>query len=90
MPEEIRIPKQKRSIEKKEALKKAAVELFSTKGFHNTSSNEIAKKANVSIGTFYSYFVDKKSLYEELITDLYNESLQEITIMDVSGFTSPR
>ena len=34
MPEEIRIPKQKRSIEKKEALKKAAVELFSTKGFH--------------------------------------------------------
>ena len=40
--------------------------------------------------TFYSYFVDKKSLYEELITDLYNESLQEITIMDVSGFTSPR
>lgn len=90
MPEEIRIPKQKRSIEKKEALKKAAVELFSTKGFHNTSSNEIAKKANVSIGTFYSYFVDKKSLYEELITDLYNESLQEITIMDVSEITSPR
>ena len=37
MPEEIRIPKQKRSIEKKEALKKAAVELFSTKGFHNRS-----------------------------------------------------
>ena len=51
--------RRKRSIEKKEALKKAAVELFSTKGFHNTSSNEIAKKANVSIGTFYSYFVDK-------------------------------
>ena len=44
MPEEIRIPKQKRSIEKKEALKKAAVELFSTKGFHNTSSNEIGKQ----------------------------------------------
>ena len=66
MPEEIRIPKQKRSIEKKEALKKAAVELFSTKGFHNTSSNEIAKKANVSIGTFYSYFDDKKSLYEDV------------------------
>lgn len=45
MPEEIRIPKQKRSIEKKEALKKAAVELFSTKGFHNTSSNEDCKES---------------------------------------------
>lgn len=90
MPEEIRIPKQKRSIEKKEALKKAAIELFSTKGFHNTSSNEIAKKADVSIGTFYSYFTDKKSLYEELIADLYNDTLKEISITDLSQTNSPR
>lgn len=90
MSEVIRIPKQKRSIEKKEALKKAAVELFSEKGYHNTSSNEIAQRANVSIGTFYSYFTDKKSLYEELIMDLYQASLKEITEFDSSKSASPR
>lgn len=90
MPEEIRIPKQKRSIEKKEALKRAAIELFSTKGFHNTSSNEIAKRADVSIGTFYSYFTDKKALYEELIADLYNDSLNQISVTDFSKSVSPR
>lgn len=90
MPEEIRIPKQKRSIEKKKALKKAAMELFSTKGFHNTSSNEIAKNAGVSIGTFYSYFTDKKALYEELIADLYNTSLSEIPVTTISETATPR
>lgn len=52
MPEEIRIPKQKRSIEKKEALKKAAVELFSTKGFHNTSATRLQRKQMCRSGHF--------------------------------------
>lgn len=75
---EIRIPKQARSIEKKKQLKQAALILFSEKGFHNTSSNEIAKKAGLSIGTFYSYFTDKTALYEELVKDLYQDALAQI------------
>ncbi|MBP3233589.1 MAG: TetR/AcrR family transcriptional regulator [Eubacterium sp.] len=69
---EIRVPKQKRSIEKKQRIKDAAIKLMSEKGYHSTSSNEIAKEAGVSIGTFYSYYKDKKDLYKELVADIYN------------------
>ena len=67
-----RTPTQKRSIEKKQRIKDAAFELMAANGYHNTSSNEIAKKADVSIGTFYSYFKDKKELYKELVRDIYD------------------
>lgn len=75
---DIRVPKQQRSIEKKERIKRAAMKLMSEKGYHATSSNEIAKEADVSIGTFYSYFSDKKALYIELVADIYNIVLDPI------------
>ena len=72
-----RTPTQKRSIEKKQRIKDAAFELMAQNGYHNTSSNEIAKKADVSIGTFYSYFKDKKELYAELVGDIYDYVINE-------------
>ncbi|HOJ13921.1 MAG TPA: TetR/AcrR family transcriptional regulator [Deltaproteobacteria bacterium] len=41
----------------------AGLRLFGEKGLAGTSSNEIARRAGVSIGTFYSYFKDKRSLF---------------------------
>ena len=79
-PTETRIPKQKRSMEKKQRIKDAAVKLMSEKGYHSTSSNEIAKEADVSIGTFYSYFKDKKALYTELVADIYNTVLEPVDL----------
>lgn len=86
----VRTPKQQRSIEKKNAIKQAAVKLISEKGYHNTSSNEIAKVAGISIGTFYSYFSDKKALYEELVTDLYDGMLTGTPELEFSETTSVR
>ena len=80
---DIRIPKQQRSIEKKQRIKDAAIRLMSEKGYHHTSSNEIAKEADVSIGTFYSYFGDKKALYEELVADIYNIVLSPIDMQSL-------
>ncbi|MCR5104014.1 MAG: TetR/AcrR family transcriptional regulator [Eubacterium sp.] len=77
---EIRVPKQKRSIEKKQRIKDAAIKLMSEKGYHSTSSNEIAKEAEVSIGTFYSYYKDKKDLYKELVADIYNVVISPMNI----------
>ena len=75
---DIRVPKQQRSIEKKQRIKDTAVKLMSEKGYHSTSSNEIAKEADVSIGTFYSYFSDKKALYTELVADIYSVVLKAV------------
>lgn len=83
---EIRIPKQKRSIEKKQRIKDAALKLMSEKGYHSTSSNEIAKEAGVSIGTFYSYYKDKKDLYKDLVADIYSTILSPMN-MDINSDT---
>ena len=75
-----RVPTQKRSIEKKQRIKDAALKLMSEKGYFATSSNEIAREAGVSIGTFYSYFKDKKELYAELVDDIYTAVLTPINL----------
>lgn len=78
-----RVPTQKRSIEKKQRIKDAALKLMSEKGYFATSSNEIAREAGVSIGTFYSYFKDKKELYAELVDDIYTDVLTPINLNEL-------
>lgn len=46
-----------------------ALELFSAKGYHNVSMQEIAQKAEFSVGTLYSFFDNKETLYKALILD---------------------
>ena len=41
--------------------------LFARKGIHQTNSKEIAAEAGVSIGSFYSYFADKKNLLIDVL-----------------------
>ena len=67
----VRIPKQDRAVKAKQAILVAAMEFFSKKGFHKTNSKEIAAAAGVSIGTFYSYYPDKRELFKEAV-QLYN------------------
>lgn len=78
-----RVPTQKRSIGKKQRIKDAALKLMSEKGYFATSSNEIAREAGVSIGTFYSYFKDKKELYAELVDDIYTAVLTPINLNEL-------
>lgn len=44
----------------REKILDAALELFATQGFHNTSISQIAKKAGVAKGLIYNYFGDDK------------------------------
>lgn len=66
--ENIREPKQERSILKKEKIIDAGWKLITTNGYYNTNTSEIAKNANVSIGIVYQYFKDKHDI---LIAGLY-------------------
>ena len=65
----VRNPKQQRSIQTKQLIIKAAFQLYAQKGIHGTNSKEIAEKAGVSIGSFYSYFKNKKTLLLEILED---------------------
>jgi len=72
-------PKQKRSIATKNRIKSTAKKLFSEKGYYAVTSNSIAAKANVPIGSFYNYFGNKKTLLLELI-DEFNDLYHSDTI----------
>lgn len=74
--QEIREPKQKRSIEKKQSIIRASYKLFSDKGYYKTNTAEIAQEAGVSTGIVYSYFQDKKDILIEVIK-FYIASLSE-------------
>jgi len=78
MQPNIREPKQKRAIEKKESLINAAFQLFNEKGFYNTNSKEIAKKAGVSTGLFYNYFNDKSNIFLEILTRISEKKYIEL------------
>ncbi len=67
MVDNIRNPKQKRAIEKKEKIIKIGFDLICKNGYHNINTAEIAKEADVSTGIVYQYFKDK---YDILIEGL--------------------
>lgn len=53
----------------------SALKLFTTKGYFNTSIQDIRRDANISIGAVYHYFAGK----EELASALYDSLLEKIT-----------
>ena len=52
---------------KKQELTKIAYKLFLTKGYENTSIDEIIKEAGIAKGTYYYYFESKEETLEEVI-----------------------
>ncbi|PLV56069.1 TetR family transcriptional regulator [Thermotoga sp. SG1] len=48
---------------KKEAILKAAIEVFGKKGYERATTDEIAEKARVAKGLIFHYFRNKEGLY---------------------------
>lgn len=61
-----RVPQQTRSRQKRDALLAAAGDLFAQRGYAATTADDIAAAAGVSVGTFYSYFRNKRQLFMAL------------------------
>ncbi|MEI3614868.1 TetR/AcrR family transcriptional regulator [Pseudogracilibacillus sp. SO30301A] len=70
-----RIPKQDRSIQNRDKILNAGLKLFSEKGYYDTTTNEIAKVAGVSIGSLYSYFKDKDAIFLNILDNYHKRFL---------------
>src|SRR5580765_5212904 len=66
MPETRRSWK-RRSAERPVELREAALRRFAERGFNGTKIDDIARAANVTVGTVYRYFPDKQALLGALI-----------------------
>lgn len=61
-----RSPQQKRSLHKVELILEAAMLLLEGGGSKALTTNAVAERAGVSIGTLYQYFPNKEALLDEL------------------------
>jgi AcrR family transcriptional regulator len=61
-----RLPVQKRSVERFERLLDACAELLDEVGYAALTTKEVARRAEVPIGTLYQFFSDKEGLIRAL------------------------
>ena len=64
-------------MDKRQALKTAAYDVFSKKGYKETGISEIAKRAGVAVGSFYNYYDGKETIFldvVELVRQMFEQS----------------
>ncbi len=77
-----RKPATARGAKTRAKILRAAETVFAERGYEHGSIAEVAKEAQVALGTFYIYFPDKKSAFTELVDELGRKlraSLREAT-----------
>ena len=64
--------KEREHLRHKEEILEVALRLFSDRGFHNVSMQEIAEESEFSVGTLYKFFESKESLFSALMMSCAN------------------
>lgn len=78
MSDVIKTPVQQRSIDKKNRLLKAGLDLMRERGYYHVNAAEIAKEAGVSTGIFYRYFKNKLDLVLEIMNHIVDDSIKPL------------
>ncbi len=65
----VRTPQQARSKRTRNDILKAAVWCFEHRGYDETTTLAIARRAGIAVGTLYGYFPDKRSILLELLDE---------------------
>ena len=61
-----------------------ARDVFARKGYHQAKIDDIVAAAGVVRGTFYLYFQDKRSIFEELVNRFYRTIAMAVSRIDVA------
>jgi len=77
-----RQPRQARSQEKVNRILDVAEELFASQGYAATTTNAIAARAEVPIGSLYQFFPNKTAILQALALRYAEKLNQELAILD--------
>lgn len=81
------MPKPDVSDVRKPEILRAATKLFSEKGIHGASMNDISKAAGLSKATVYYYFDSKEALISALLSELFEKD--EPALEELRGSKAP-
>lgn len=85
----MRLSRRERELNlRKEIILEAAEGVFADKGYYDAAVEEIAARAEISIGTLYNLFTNKEGLFLTVIEQRVNHFLQEITQCAEAGRTA--
>lgn len=85
-----RKPQRVRGQRRVDAILTAAAQLFAVKGYESATTNAIAAKAKIPIGSVYQFFPNKESILRELVTR-HRADLQNLfqTLLTPESLTAP-
>ncbi|MFQ5416212.1 MAG: TetR/AcrR family transcriptional regulator [Myxococcota bacterium] len=74
----VRTPQQARSRRTRARILEAAVLVFEECGYEESTTAEIARRAQVAVGSVYGYFPDKRAILLEILQETFARSEMEI------------
>ena len=76
--------------ERRAQLLQAARQVFSTRGYHAATVDDITRAAGVAKGTFYLYFPEKGHIFYELIAGFFELLTRaSMSVSEVEGVSKP-
>ncbi|MBN2593400.1 MAG: TetR/AcrR family transcriptional regulator [Sedimentisphaerales bacterium] len=73
--------KEREKLRHKKEILSAALKLFSERGFHNVSMQQIAEASEFAVGSLYNFFASKEALFEELANNCGEEITSTLIII---------
>jgi AcrR family transcriptional regulator len=64
-----RAAQRQRREDRRDAIKRAAIDVFAELGYHSAKVSQIVERVGVAQGTFYLYYSSKQQLFGELLDD---------------------
>lgn len=80
---------QKQRESRRVAVLAVARRIFSQKGYHSTSVDDLIEAAGIARGTFYLYFESKRAIFDELLDQLFTTLQATVHRIDVSEGALP-
>jgi AcrR family transcriptional regulator len=80
---------QKQREARRTAVLGAARQVFSQRGYHDTSIDDLILAAGIARGTFYLYFESKRAIFDELLDELFLLLAETVQRIDVSPGALP-
>jgi AcrR family transcriptional regulator len=77
--------RERNKADKLQRIRQAAYELFTEKGYDDTTTREIARRADVGLGTLFSYASDKR----DLLFLIFNAEMEEVCVAGARAAEKP-